>query len=863
MARKTRLLATRNPPASLVQGSMDTLTQGVSQQPAHLRQAGQGERQVNGWSSPVNGLAKRRPTQYVGRIIPFAVEDFYLETMPVATGERYSVFIYNNNGKTDLQIFQGNTPCSVDVHGAGLTTTASPGGTIIEGTTASYLYNVAGLYNKYALINNGPFGLLLNREKVTAMDAATTAAQPKEALMFVQGVSYEITYTITLNGTALPVYTTPKATDTSNVISTDLVATELANRINAVAGFTATKLNSVVLVKRADGADFTLNLADGRSNTMARSFKGSAATFTGLPTVGPNGFLLKIEQDPSTTTDDYWVKFATRDGAAFGDGSWQEAPAPGVPYKLNADTLPLVVYRKAPNVIFVGPADGATRTLTVGGTTYSYTFPKWGERTAGDLLTLPNPGFVGKAIKDHGLFRSRYVVIAGESVTFSEVDQIFNFFGDTSAQVLETDPIDVRAVSETSIGLNWMLPIDESLLVFSDKSQFQVRPADADVLTPRTAVCLRLSNIEMNANIRPKIAGPNVVFATNEYGYTGFREYQFFDTQQRRLGLNLGGSLNITLNVPKYIKGLATLWDVGESLDYFVCRTPDDRKKLYVYKYLWQSGQGSLYKQQSSWSEWTFDGDIRWVRFFDNQLWMVMTYPDGTYTVKLESEELDDLSRPYVYLDRQLKYPEPVLLAPRTTTVAASYDPDTRTTTFTLPYQMRSTTDVVIRFDNTRNQGLVLGTASSGNKIACSVRGDWTGDKVVVGARYKFEYEFTTAYKPSRDQARQKVIGDIHGRLQVATWTLFHSDSGRYDVVIKRKNRKNDSRHEFWGRIVNVDSNRLDTPLHVLSSGSLRVPVYSRNTECSVTVESDSWLPLTIPGASWEGNYTDRARSMG
>jgi hypothetical protein len=41
------------------------------------------------------------------------------------------------------------------------------------------------------------------------------------------------------------------------------------------------------------------------------------------------------------------------------------------------------------------------------------------------------------------------------------------------------------------------------------------------------------------------------------------------------------------------------------------------------------------------------------------------------------------------------------------------------------------------------------------------------------------------------------------------------------------------------------------------------VPVYAKNTECSVSVESDSWLPLTISGASWEGNYTDRARGLG
>lgn len=863
MRRKSRLTAPKNPPASLVQGSVDTLTQGISQQPPHLRQVGQGERQVNGWSSPVSGLGKRRPTQYIGRIVPAPITDFFLETMPVTTGERYSVFLYNTGGKTRMQILLNGVTCNVDVHGTGLSVVSGLGNAVeVEGTSSSYLYNSSELLKKYVFINNGPFGLLLNREKVTAMSSTLSATQPKEALIFVQGVTYEVTYTITLNGTDLPGYTTPKVTDTNNALSTDTVAQQLASRVNNVSGFTATQVGSVVHVKKTDGSDFTLSLNDSRSNTLARSFKGSTESFTGLPTVAPKDFLLKVEGNANTTTDDTWVKFVPRDSSLFGQGSWQETVAPGITYKIDQDTMPLVVYRKAPSVFFVGPADGATRTQTISGTTYSFTFPKWAERTAGDEETVPTPSFIGKAIKDHNLFRSRYVVIGGESVVFSEVDQIFNFFNDTASQVLETDPIDVRAVSETSIDLNWMLPVDESLLVFSGKSQFQVRPADADVLTPRTAVCLRLSNIEMNVHLRPKIAGPNVVFATNEYGYTGFREYQFFDTQSRRIGLNLGGSLNITLNVPKYIEGLATLWDVGESLDYFVCLSPDDRKKLYVYKYLWQSGQGSIYKQQSSWSEWTFDGDIRWVRFFDNELWIVFTYGDGTYTTIIETEELDDTTSPRIYLDRLLLFPECNSNPQTGDNISASYNADTNITTFTLPYQMQGTTDAVIRYDNSRNRALVVGTATSGNQIVCTVRGDWRTDKLAIGRRYKFEYEFTPAYKPSRDQSRQRVIGDLNGRLQVATWTVHHSETGRYDVIVNRQNRSVNSRHQFWARTLNVENNQLDTATTVLDTGSFRVPVHSKNTECKVSIESDSWLPLTISGASWEGNYSDRARSL-
>lgn len=866
MARsKSRLLPRNSPPAAPVQGSLDTLTQGVSQQPPHLRAAGQGEAQVNGWSSPVAGLAKRRPTRFVSKISPQPLTDFYLEMFQVSADERYSVLVTAGR----MEILRSGASVAVDVHGTGLTLTTLPDGRQqIASGTGGYLNVIAELAKSYALISSGPLALLLNRTSATALDAATTPAQANEALLFIQGVAYEITYALTLNGAALPVYTTPKATDTANQLSTDTVALELTNRVNAVAGFTATRVGSVVHVRRTDAGAFTCNLADGRAGTLARSLQTATPSFAGLPTIAPNGFLLRIDGAPGSAQDDYWVKFATRDGGAFGEGVWQEAPAPGMQYKIAPNTMPLVIYRKAPGVMFVGPADGATRTLATGGSTYTYTFPKWGERTAGSGATLPAPSFVGQAIRDHVLFRSRYAVVAGESVVLSEVDDVFNFWGDTSLQTLDTDPIDLRAASESSAPLEWILPIDESLLVFSQKSQFQVRPADADVLTPKTAVCLRLSNIEMNAHLRPRLAGPNVMFATDEYGYTGFREYQFFDTQQRRLGINLGGSLNVTQNVPKYIKGLATHWDVGETLDYAVCSTPDDRKRIYVYKYLWQSGQGSVYKQQASWSEWKFDGDVQWMKFMDNQLWLVMSYQDGTYAVHIDSDELDDPAFPGILLDRLLLYPECNLDSATSNNVAASYDPETRLTTFTLPYQIVSTTDAVIRFVSfpfsgpQPNAGLQLGTATNGNTITCRLPGDWRSAYVAIGARYLFSYEFTRAYRPSRDQARQKVIGDLNGRLQVATWTAHHSQAGRYDVVVKRRNRAIDSRHQFWARFLNVGGNRLDGPETQLETGSFRVPVHSRNTDCRVIIESDSWLPLTITGASWEATYSDRSRSL-
>jgi hypothetical protein len=862
MRSKSRLIPRRQVQSSLVQANVDSLTQGISQQPAHLRQVGQAEKQVNAWSSPVEGLTKRRPSKYVARVNSSPVTDFFMEFMQVTSGETYSLMLYPDGAGMKLQLMNSGAAPAIDVHGTGLSVSASPGA--VDVAASSYLYNSGSDFSdKYVFINSGPLGLMLNREKVTAMDAATKAAAVNEAILFIQGVAYEITYQVKLNGTNLTAYTTPAATATPNTISTTLVANNLATTIGAVSGFTVTQVGPIVHVKKTDGSDFAISIDDGRSNTLARAIKGKVSTVGLLPTQAYNGMILQVDSNPGDNLDDYWVQFNTDDPTVnIGPGTWQEVTQPGQQYKLNVDTMPLVIYRREPNVIFVGPADGATRSMTIGATTYSFTFPKWGERDTGNSVTVETPAFVGQKIRDHVLFRGRYAVCAGQTVMFSKTDEPFRFFQTTSTQLLDTDSFDVRASSERGEELNWLLPIDESLLAFSQSSQFQVRAADVDVLTPRTATILRLTNIEMNPYLRPKIAGPTIIFSTREAGYTNFREYQFVDNQQRRLGLNLGSSLNISLHAPKYVKGIATHWDVDESLDYFLCSTPDNRKKLFIYKYLYQSAGAAAAKSQSSWSEWTFDGDIRFLRFLDGDLWLVMTYADGTYTCTLSIDELRDTATPEILLDRRLQYPECNANPAISDNITASYNATTQLTTFILPYQMQGETKAVIRFDNTRLKGLQLGKATSGTTLVCTERGDYTGDKISFGRTYTMEYQFSTAYTSEKDQSRSRIIGDLDGRLQVATWTTHHQETGEYEVVVKRLNRSTDSRQQFRSRRLNVLNNAISTESSVLENGKFRVPVYSKNDQCSVTIESSSWLPVTITGASWEGNYTNRSKSL-
>ena len=124
--------------------------------------------------------------------------------------------------------------------------------------------------------------------------------------------------------------------------------------------------------------------------------------------------------------------------------------------------------------------------------------------------------------------------------------------------------------------------------------------------------------------------------------------------------MNLGGSNDITINLPKYMKGLVTHWDVGEAVDMAALIDPQDRKRVYIYKYLWTGSASQVQKVQASWSTWEFAYEVQWVRFMDNVLNMVVTTSEGTFYCHVKPEEaqgVEDGATPIVHLDRRLDRP--------------------------------------------------------------------------------------------------------------------------------------------------------------------------------------------------------------
>ena len=152
--------------------------------------------------------------------------------------------------------------------------------------------------------------------------------------------------------------------------------------------------------------------------------------------------------------------------------------APGVEYKLQAGTMPHILVRLPDGTFHFGPADGTTHVVV--------DLPKWGERTAGDYETAPDPSFVGYPINDITVFKNRLVVLADENIILSRAREFFEFFPSTATTVLDTDPIDLTASNNRVSVLRYAVPSQDELILFSGQYQFRFNAAET-VLTPSTA----------------------------------------------------------------------------------------------------------------------------------------------------------------------------------------------------------------------------------------------------------------------------------------------------------------------------------------------------------------------------------------
>lgn len=622
---------------------------------------------------------------------------------------------------------------------------------------------------------------------------------------------------------------------------------------------TIDRAGSVLHLKSS--SPITLTATDARANADITAITNSAQSFTELPTIAPRGYQVQILGDPGNQFDDYYVEFRPRTGAGdFGEGAWQETVSPGVEYRINTATMPHVLVRLPSGQFYFGPANGSTQ----GGVE----LPTWGDRTAGDYVTAPDPGFIGRPIQDLFVYKNRLGLLADEKVILSRSRSYFDFFPETVTAVLDSDPIEVSANSSRVSILRYAVPYQDELIVFSDNVQFRFSAGGDSTLTPATAAITVLTEYEIEPNCRPVSTAGSIVFCQANGQWSSFREFSI-----RGVGTSLAADVSETTGhvsgyIPSGIIRMAAN-EVGNVL-FAISDKTGYTKNIYVHKYFYRNAGGSLERVQNSWSHWELSGALRILSIVcvEEILYLVIRYPDGqTWLERMPATDRTTSATPLPYvmlLDRQIttttRTPAALRVAP------GVYDDVTNTTTWTLPFAISGKMQAWSGFQDFSTGGVLLGSASSGNTI--TGRGKWEDVDIVFGEPYEFRYRFTR-FKLYRESSGGKSAVNVE-RVQVRYAELRYHETRYFEAQVTA-DRRATAVYKYDGTILgsrNIEiSEQLppegyDPEQNRYREGVFRIPIASRGENCVVELRNDTPHPCKFSTCEWVGLATSRARGL-
>lgn len=547
----------------------------------------------------------------------------------------------------------------------------------------------------------------------------------------------------------------------------------------------------------------------------AGTLTGTKQRFSDLPATPATNDTYKIEGTSDNNFSSFFVKY---NGA-----TWEEIEDPRLTQvALNALTMPFELVRTGVGV---------------------FTFRKvvWDNRKAGDDTTNPVPSFVGQGIRDIFLHKDRMGFLAGESLCLSEVgaDNFFNFFRTTVTTLLDSDPIIVSASDTKVSDLEYAVPFNDSILLFSKLTQYSL--SSENLLTPKTVQITPTTSFEISLLVKPTVAGRNIYFAVERDNYTGVKEY-FVDADNRG-----NDAADITKHIPRFIPKNCYKIAASSNEDFLLLLSEDAPSEVSVYQWYWSSGaDNTVSKIQSAWHRWVLNpGDlIRDVDIIDTNIYFIIERDDGVYL-----EVMPFTSKPkeadlgfHVHVDRKI-------------TATGVFNPVDGTTTWTLPYEDDGDFTVVRGGAWEHNAGININGVFRTAYNTVKAYGNYSAHPCYVGRSFNKRFGLSPIFIRRANESGSSVAVTT-GRLQLRRVVFNYSDSCYFKINVTPEARETYSK--AFSMI--IGSNNAVIGSVDFESGAFSVQVNSRADTAEIEIFSDSYLPFSILSAEWEGFYHNRAR---
>jgi len=855
----------------LISTSFPNLNGGVSQQPASQRLETQCEAQENALPLVIGGLVKRPPTNHVAELkqsggAALDLSDSFVHFIQRDENEKYILTV---TGEGSLNIY--------DINGA-YQTVSYPGGT----NTLPYLADSTP--ETLRAITIGDVTWIVNTQTSVAMTAGTSPASisAHEALLWLkasgQGLKIRVAITVAGGTTQAVIIEHEPQVHTqgsaAHLDPTPVRTNELAEYlrsggtppaddgltityeggatagINSFSNITAQRIGNVLYIYTNNGDDFNIEVEDSLGNNAHSLVKGTAQQFSDLPGSARDGMIVKVEGDPESEIDDYYVKFERNGpGTGVGDGLWVETVEPEIPYRIDSATMPLILVRQPTsggyNPFVIKPADGNAPNNNAGHPDLADRWQdfKFADREAGSELTNPLPSYIGNPIQDIAYFKGRLCFVSGENISLSEAGEFFNFFRTTVTQLLDSATIDVGVGGTDVNNLTRAVPFSDRLVLFSERAQFILQ--GVPILTPQTATVTRATTFNSSGTCAPVPAGNTLFFPFSRGAYSGVRE--FYKTNETDINFDATES---TLQVPRYIKGDIKTMTASNHEDIIVIRA-EDADTLYAYKFF-RTPQGRV---QSAWFRMILpEAEVIQCAFLQQSLFLVVKRGVETYLERMDLQTglLDDNADYVTHLDRR------ILVTGDGTNSPSSGNTIYLTNTSRPDYSLTELEQAAVKVVST--DGKVMSIASTTVDSITLEEQFAADDKFYIGLPYTMRYELTKpTFKRTIDQG-SGVETIATGRHQLRYMTVVYDDSAFFTVKVTNEVADVDGttiEYPFSGRFLSTGGFLGQVPS---VDGKFRFPIFAESDAVKIEIENDSPFPSNIQSIQFEAQYTSRSQ---
>lgn len=839
-----------------VSGSYESVVRGVSQQVPQDRRSGQHWAQDNIISDPVRGAARRHGSVMQDEFVLGPDTLFSAALADTASHRSFTFYVDGQDYDIVVRTVAGDASTFAWAFHRG-TRKFIP---IVKAAGDAVLNQlVSGGLS--AITSAGKYLLLAGNTVVPAWTSTKVwegAANRQHSAVWVRGGAYARTFAITAtmtNGIEYKAeYKTksssyPPLLDTSDIPATnenyqklvndrvyaynskatawigeaaeDITPQSIAAKLGAAltaAGLTGvTTQSGTVLIDNPGVASITAD--DGGDDSLIHAVAHEVKAPELVTTTHWVGKVVKVRPKRSNGDDAFYLEAVAQDAGATGWASvyWRECA--GV---VTQPTSAFVLATIKDGALYMASTKAGLQALTG-----IADVPGFEPSKVGDDITAPAPYFLGKRIDYLGMFQDRLVIGSGAVLLYSRPGDYFNWFRQSVLTIEDNDPVEQYALGSEDDVITASAAYDRNEIYFGRRYWYSV--SGLQPLTPKTSGVVKLRE-EEGANGVPPVASGNLVFYCKQSGeeVSNRRRTKLHQIQAGLLADSPEGN-DISAQLDDYLVGDGLEIVAYSAPNLVFLRTSGDRFTLYSYAYL-DAEQGGQ-RLFDAWSRWTWNPKtgacVAVSQDGDELLVYMVRQGAGSTWIACERFSLQTTlsRRPYADSLRPLASAGGYFSPELDTLGCMAYGASHERPFVGVPFGQRATLTAL------------YGTADA-----------W------VGIDYPARITPTNPYR--RGQDGRSITS---GRMTLAGVQITVADTGGMRVTTTAYGVTRVSR-DFNGRILGSSQDVVGR--QPIVSATIPALIGREIRECSYTIESVRWLPLTVTGIDWTGQYFNNTRRI-